>query len=114
LFASPRLGDRAASFHIVYDQDQLVIVIAVKHFDVDAGLSHLERELAELTGLGLVQALGEYVTLVQHFDASRFQRASSMSSIFEEEMRACLAIDNPYSTAFDADAIAAESVAHRG
>src|ERR1043166_4411979 len=36
----PRIRNALSAFVVVDDQDQVVIVIAVLHFDVDAGIGH--------------------------------------------------------------------------
>src|SRR3981189_3404689 len=56
LIARPCFGYCSALREVIYDEDQLVIVIAVKDFDVDACLGHPARDLAELTWLSLVQS----------------------------------------------------------
>jgi hypothetical protein len=57
VLAGPGFRDCSAGCDVVDDQDQLVIVVAVEDFDVDAGLGHAAGDLAELTRFGLVQSL---------------------------------------------------------
>jgi len=89
-------------------------MIAVEYFDIDSGLSHAAGELAELTGLGLIQFLDKDLSLVQYLDAACFQGASSSGTIFEEEVGYALCIDDPCATTFDAYPGSAESVSHGG
>jgi hypothetical protein len=114
LLARPRPGDFTAFCDVIYDQDQLIAVIAIKHFDVDASLGHPAGEFTELTRFGLVEPLDENFALVQYLDASCFQRASGRSAIVEEEVCGSLTFDDPGAAAFDAYSGAAENVSHVG
>src|SRR5690242_7558234 len=57
----PRLRHDTGGRDVVDHEDQLVIVVAVEYFDVDARLGHASRELAELSGLTLVQSLHDHI-----------------------------------------------------
>jgi len=50
-------------------RNQLMIVVAVEHFDVHSGFSHAARDLAELTWFGLVEALHEHLAFSEDADA---------------------------------------------
>src|SRR5262249_44840828 len=71
--ARPRLGNLAPARHVIHDQDQVVIVVAVEHFDVDAGLGHSPCQQAELTGDSLLEALDDNVPFLGDADAGSFQ-----------------------------------------
>ena len=62
----PRLRDGFSSFEIIDHQDQLMIVIAVKRLDVNAGFGHHSSNLSELARFLLVQALNEYLSICDH------------------------------------------------
>src|SRR2546427_7105188 len=51
--AHPRLRYRPSLLEIIDHEDQLMVMIAVLDFDIDAGLGHAPRDLAELAGLPL-------------------------------------------------------------
>src|SRR5258708_35182126 len=84
--AGPRFGNLAPANDVVHHENQLVVVVAVENFDVDAGLGHASREKAELTRDGLLQSLHDHVPFRDDADASRFQRLASRGSVLEEEM----------------------------
>lgn len=79
---------------VVHDEDQVVVVVAVEDFDVDAGLGHPARELAELTGLGLVQPLHQGLPFGEHADAGRFERPARGGSVREQEVGDAGAVDD--------------------
>jgi hypothetical protein len=60
-------------FVIIDHENQLVIVVAVENFGVDAGVGHAAGELAQLSGLGLIEALDQDVIDRVDFDASDFE-----------------------------------------
>jgi hypothetical protein len=69
----PRRRHRPSLFEIIDHENQLVIVVAVENFGVDAGVGHAAGELAQLSGLGLIEALDQDVIDRVDFDASDFE-----------------------------------------
>jgi len=57
-----------------------VILIAVRDLDVDAGLAHASRDIAEPTWFSQVQSQDENVAYFQNEDARRFTRIASGSA----------------------------------
>ena len=114
LFTHPGFGYCSALCDVVYDEDQLVIVVAVKYLDVDACLGHPARDLAELAGFSLVQSQDEDVAYFQNVDACRFERFASGHPIFEEKVSDALTVDYEGATTFDAHSGAAQRLAHLG
>jgi hypothetical protein len=90
----------------------LVIVIAVEHFYVDTGLSHASRDLSQLTWNGLVQALNQNFTLLQHTDAGGFESVAGRSSICEKKVRHTPAVYDESAATLDAYIRTAQRVAH--
>ena len=70
-----------------------MLVIAVKHFNIDARLRRSSRDFSELTRCSLVQSLNEYVSLCQNADAGCLHGAASGGFILEEKVCDSLAID---------------------
>ena len=110
----PRLGNLAPAREVVHHKDQLMVMVAVQDFDVDASLGHSAREQPELTGHVLLQPLNEHFLFGEDLDASRFQRPAGGSSVRKEEMSHALAAHDPSPSAFDADSSAAQSLSHIG
>jgi hypothetical protein len=110
--ASPGLGYGASPHEVIDDQYQLVVVIAVKNLDVDACLGHPARELAQLAGLRLTQALHEHFTLRDNADSCRLKRSAGRSAIVEEKVSDALAVDDKGATTLNAHSSAAERIAH--
>jgi len=50
----------------------LTVVVAVKHFNIDARISHPSRELTELTRNFLFEPLHNNITNCEHFDPGAF------------------------------------------
>ena len=113
LFTHPGFGYCSALGDVVYDEDELVIVVAVKDLDVDARLGHPSRDLAELTWFSLVQSQDDDVAYFQNVNARRFERFASGLSILEEKVSA-LTVDYEGATTFDAHPGAAQRLAHLG
>ncbi|MDP1861950.1 MAG: hypothetical protein Q8K82_25040 [Gemmatimonadaceae bacterium] len=110
----PRRGNFAPARDVVHDKDQLMIMVTVQDFDVDARFGHSAREQTELTGHVLLQSLNEHFPFREDLDASRFQRLASGRSVREEEMGYALAVRDPGPSAFDAHPGAAQSLSHVG
>ena len=91
-----------------------MIVVAVKHLDVDPGIRHPSRELAELPGDGLLQALNHDIAILQHLDPGPFQRRPRRHAVGEQEMRAAHSADHPRAATFDAHTGATECFTHAG
>src|SRR5208337_2953600 len=81
---------------------------------VDARLGHAACDFAELTRLLLVQPLDKHVSLFQHADACRFERAAGGGPVFEQEMRYTLAVNHERAPTLDAHSGVAQSIAHLG
>jgi hypothetical protein len=103
ILEAPRRGHLAPAREIVHDNNQLMVVVAVQHFDVDAGIGHPTREQTELTRHVLLQSLNDDFPFREDLDVGGFKRLSGGSSVSEEEMSGALATDDPSSSAFDAD-----------
>jgi hypothetical protein len=89
-----------------------VIVVAVKDIDIDSCLCHAARELAELAGFVLPQALNEDFALVKYPNARRLERAPGGCPVVEQKVGYPLAIHGERTPALDADTSASERVAH--
>jgi hypothetical protein len=111
---SPCLRDCAPSCEVVDDKDQLMVMVAVQDFDVDAALGHSPCEQAELTWNGLLQSLDEYLPFGDDADASRFKCLSRSGPVLEEEMGDAHAINDPGPPTLDAHAGAAQCFTHFG
>src|SRR6185437_11577602 len=94
------------------DEDQLIVVIAVHHFDVDAGIRHSPRDLPELSRHVLPESLHQYFALGDHLDSGFLERFSRRGSVGEKKMGDRLAITQPCSAALDAYARLAERIPH--
>src|SRR6266850_2232659 len=114
LFARPGFRNCFSLFEIIDDQDQLIVVIAVKDFDVDAGFGHQSSDLSELAWLSLVQALNQHLSLSENADACGLQRRAGGCSVFEEEVSGAIAVDDKGAAALDAYARASHRFAHFG
>ena len=91
-----------------------MIVVAVQNFNIDAGLSHLAREQAELTGHVLLQSLNEHFPFLEDLDPGSLESPTRGSSVCEEEMGNTTAIHNPGPTSLNAHPGATQSLSHRG
>jgi hypothetical protein len=110
--ASPLLGHSAPSGQVVDDEDQLMSVVAVEHLDVHPGACHTARELAQLPGLTLVQALDQHLALAEDGNASRFQRSPGSGPIGKQEVRDAMTVDDEGTATFDAHSGSAKGFAH--
>lgn len=99
---------------VVHDKNQLIVMVAVQDFDVDASLGHPAREQTELTGHVLLQSLSEHLSFREDLDARRFQRLAGGGSVREEKMGDALTAHDPSPSAFDAHSRAAQSLSHVG
>jgi hypothetical protein len=111
---SPRLRNLTPTREIVYDQNQLVIVVAVEDLDIDAGVSHPAREQTELAGHVLLQSLNEHLSILENPDASFLERRAGGRSVHEKEVGYAAAVHHPSSSALDAHPGAAQSLSHLG
>jgi hypothetical protein len=91
-----------------------MIMVTIKHFDINARFSHAAGELAKLTGNVLFQSLDKHFPLGNDFDASLFECFTGCGTIIKEEMCHADTIDNPRSATFDTDTGPAQSFAHLG
>lgn len=91
-----------------------MVVVAVHHLDVHAGLCHAPRDLAELARLVLPQSLREHLALGEHGDAGIGECRGRRGAVVKEKVRDAAPIDDEHAAAFDADTGASEGVAHVG
>jgi len=91
----PRRRNSAGFLYVVYDQDQLIVVITVHHLDVDSGVTHSPSELAELAWHRLIQALNDNLALGEHLDAFGLECFARRGSVLEEEVRDTFSVDDP-------------------
>src|SRR6267143_448575 len=114
MLALPRFGNRSSLREVVHHEDELMGMIAVLDFDIDPGLGHPPRDLAELTGRALMLALHEDIPLREDADAGRLERPAGRGSIREEEVGDTDAVDDEGASALDAHAGAPQCFAHLG
>lgn len=86
-----RRRDRPSSLDIINHQNQLVVMIAVQHLDVDARVGHHARQGAELAGSRLIEPRDHDLAVVQHPDARSFKPGRSVNSMERPLMPAKLA-----------------------
>lgn len=91
-----------------------MIVVTVEDFDVDAGVGHPSRELAELAWDRLLESLDDYIALGDDTNAGFLQRHARGTAIGEEEVGGSAPVDDPRSSTFDAHARPTQRVAHIG
>src|SRR5450755_323230 len=108
--AHPLIGNHLRARDVVDDEDQLMIVIAVLHLDVHAGIGHATRDLAELSRLALPQPDDHNVVLSNDADSRRLERLASRRAILEQKVRDAF----EDAAAFDAHTGAAEGFAQPG
>ncbi len=99
---------------VVHHEDQVVIVIAVYDFDIDAGIGHAAREGPELPRLRLSQAQRNDVTLLGNANARGSQRSGSIGAVVEKKMRDAASVNAKDTPTLDAHAGSPERVAHLG
>lgn len=87
-------------------------MVAVEHLDVNSGIGHAASDFAQLTRLGLIQALDQDFALFENADACGGESGASGGAVGEEEMADGAAVEETCATAFDADASAAERFTH--
>jgi hypothetical protein len=112
LFPCPFLGNRSSAFNVIHDQNQLVVMIAVQHFDVNPGIGHSPCEYAELAWARLIESLDKHITHSGHPDASLFERRAGGSAIRKEKMGDAFAVDHPRAATFNAHSLPAQRSAH--
>jgi len=71
---------------VVHHQNQLVVVIAVQDLDVDAGFCHSPRELSELTGNRLREALNDDLNAPRAV-AAAFEFVSDSNRLLDQGTR---------------------------
>jgi hypothetical protein len=80
MLAHPFLADLPSLVHVVDDENQLMIVIAVLRLDVHAGRGHPARERSELSRDALMQSLDEHVPHGEDANAGRFEHVARRGS----------------------------------
>lgn len=91
-----------------------MIVVAVKDFDVDAGLSHPAGELTELSGHVLLQSLNQDFPFLENSYTSRLERPAGGCAIREKEVGRAAAVHHPSPAALDAHPGATQGLSHLG
>ena len=114
LFERPSFGHCLSLLKIVDYKAQPMFVVAVKDFDIHACLGHAAGDLAELARFSLVHSLNEDVSLFQNPDACPCECAASGGSVRKEEVSHSLAVNHEGAATLNADAGAAQGVAHLG
>ena len=71
--AGPGLRNLSPASDVVHNKNQLMVVVAVENFDIDAGFGHPAREQAELAGDILLEALDEDFPFLDEADARGFK-----------------------------------------
>jgi hypothetical protein len=112
--ANPGFRNGSALHNVINHQNELVIMIAVQNFNVDAGASHPAGYFPELTRFGLVQSLDQYFMFCNHSNAGFFKRSSGSRAILEKKVSDSLAIDDEGTSTFDAYARTSQGVTHFG
>ena len=112
LLARPRLRNLPSRGDVIDHENQLVIVVAIQDFDVDARRGHTAGDFAELAGLRLVQTLDQHIAHRQHANSCGFESFTGVRAIFEQKMRNPLTIDHESAATLDADASVAQSFTH--
>jgi hypothetical protein len=92
----------------------LVVVVAVKDFDVDTRFSHAAREKAELPGDILLQSLDENLAFVENANSGCFQCLAGGEPIFKEEVSDAYAANDPGPPSLDTHSGAAQGLTHLG
>ena len=108
----PRLRNGSPSGDVVHDEDKLVVMVAIDHFDIDSRLCHTTRDLAKLTRFILVQSLHENLSLTKDTDPRRFECPAGSDSVDKEEVSDTVAVDDEGSPSLHAHACAAQRLAH--
>jgi hypothetical protein len=99
---------------LVNNQYQLVVVVAIQHLDVDAGLGHLTGQLAELSGHGLAQAQADDIADLEHPNTGKLKSASGGFAVGKKKVRGTALTYQPGATAFDTDAGSTQGITHLG
>ena len=99
---------------VVDHEDQLVVVVAVHDLDVDPGVRHRARDLAELARGLLIESLDQRRATLSHGDVRFLERPPRRGLVVDEEVRDRLAVDHEHAASVDAHTGAAERFAHRG
>jgi hypothetical protein len=99
---------RLRQVQVIDHQDQLIVVIAVLHFDVHAGIGESTRELSQLPGLTLTKPRDEHVARGEDADARGFEYVARDSAVGEQKVRDTA----PHAASFNTHAGSPESFAH--
>ncbi len=89
-----------------------MIVVAVKHFDVDTSVGHPSGELTQLARHCLLESLDDHVALGDHANAGFLERRTRNATVGKEEMGDSATIDDPRPTTFDAHARTTQRFTH--
>ena len=91
-----------------------MIVVAVKHFDIDACICHSTREQAKLPRSRLVESLHKHIAHGDNMNASVFKGSASGFSVRKQEVCHALAIDDERPSPFYAHSATPQGIAHSG
>src|SRR4051812_10447928 len=109
MFHHPFRGHLATALHVVHDEDQLMLVIAVLDFDVHAGRGHPAGELPELAGLRLTELLDKTVSYSAPSNPRPFERVTRGVAVLEQEVGVPA---SEHASSLDAHAGPSEGFAH--
>src|SRR5260370_7164855 len=85
VLAHPCLGYSPTTAGIVHHKDQLMIMVAVGHFNVHSRFGHLASNLAKLTRLPLIQSLRHDLPLLQDAYPRGLERLTSPRALREKK-----------------------------
>lgn len=91
-----------------------MIMVAVKHFDIDSGFRHPARQFPKLPWNILLKPLHQNVGLFVDSDSSSFERPTSGVSVVKKKVGDTTAANHPRAAAFNAYAGASQCFAHFG
>jgi DNA-binding transcriptional ArsR family regulator len=92
----------------------MIGMVAVKHLNVDSGLSHATGNSSQLPRNGLRQFLDNHFPFSGDLNRGVHQCAAGRGCVLHEEMRHAFALDDEGAAALDAYAGAAKGFAHLG
>jgi hypothetical protein len=102
------LSDETTFVELIHNENELIVVVAVQHFDVHSRVGHSARELSELPRHCLSETLNHDVTDGEHANSRCRERVSRFLTVGEEKMSDAATINDPRPAAFDAHACSSE------
>ncbi len=112
----PSVGDAVRGGGVVRwdDHNEVAVVVAVLHRDVDSSVGHLAGEQPELPGNGLPELEGDDVADRDGTEAYALERQLRGGGVVDEEVRDAGAGDGEDAAAFEAHAGTAERLPEVG